>query len=67
MTFRITALSLAVVATLAAGCSAKMAYQSMQEAAHQQCLRQPDSEQARCEAQIVKDDYETYNKKRGSE
>ncbi len=49
------------------GCSSEMAYNTLQAAARQQCLRQPPSEQADCESRLSKDDYQTYNKQRGAE
>lgn len=60
-------LSMTVLALGLAGCSAKTAYQTLQATGHQQCLREPPSEQASCESRVIKDDYENYNKNRGSD
>ncbi len=39
----------------------------MQAAAQQQCLRMPSSDRADCESRVIKDDYESYSKKRYAE
>lgn len=58
---------LAIFIAILSGCSTKIAYLSIQEAAKQQCLRQPISEQSACQARQNKEDFETYTKKRGSQ
>ena len=45
-------------------CSTRAWYQTVQATARQECQRQPPAEQARCEAQLNKDDFETYEKMR---
>lgn len=56
-------LVLAATAQLS-GCSNELAYNTLQAAGRQQCLQQPPSEQADCEARLNKDDYATYTKQR---
>ena len=53
-----------VTVHMLAGCTTRAWYEAMQGKAKQACLRQPPSEQARCEANLHKDDFETYEKHR---
>lgn len=46
------------------GCTTRTWYESMQSAAQQSCRNQPPPEQARCDARLNKDDFDTYQKKR---
>lgn len=58
-------LFIVLVATqLLAGCTTQAWYYGMQNAAKQTCLRQPASEQERCDARLNKQDYDTYEKNR---
>ncbi len=48
------------------GCSTRAWYGGMQQSAYSACQRQPSSEQARCEARLNRQDYETYVKSRAA-
>ena len=57
-------LFLVTTVSMVAGCSTRAWYEAMQEKAKQDCLHQPPSEQARCEVNRNKDDFQTYEKNR---
>lgn len=57
-------LLVALAPAVLCGCTAGTVYRTMQAAAWQACMRQPPSEQERCEARINKDDFETYERNR---
>jgi hypothetical protein len=48
------------------GCTARSWYEGMQNAARVACQQQPSSEQARCEARLNQQDYDTYEKNRSA-
>jgi hypothetical protein len=48
------------------GCTARGWYEGMQNSAKVACQQQPSSEQARCEARLNKQDYDTYEKNRSA-
>jgi hypothetical protein len=47
-----------------AGCTTRAWYEAMKGKAKQECLHQPPSEQTRCESNLNKEDFETYEKNR---
>jgi hypothetical protein len=57
-------LFIVVTGHIVAGCTTRTWYEAMQGKAKQDCLHQPSSEQARCEANLNKADFETYEKHR---
>lgn len=57
-------LLLVLTIPLLPACSTRAWYQTVQATARQECQRQPPTEQARCEAQLNKDDFESYEKAR---
>jgi hypothetical protein len=62
---RLCFLSLLMVACLP-GCTTRGWYEGMQSSARMACQQQPSSEQARCEARLNKQDYDTYEKNRSA-
>jgi hypothetical protein len=61
---RIFRIMLFAVALALSGCTTEMAYRTVQAAAEQACLRQPESEQAQCRSRIISQDYPSYEKSR---
>jgi hypothetical protein len=59
------ALMLCSTLALLTACSTQNAYVAVQEAGRQQCMQQPPSEQSRCLERLNKDDYDTWQKRRG--
>jgi hypothetical protein len=58
--------ALLLIATLhmAPGCTTRAWYTTVQASAKQACLREPASEQERCEARLNKSDFDAYEKHR---
>jgi hypothetical protein len=54
------------VAFLLQGCTTRAWYDGLQHSARQACLGQPSSEQARCEARLNRQDFDSYEKQRAS-
>jgi hypothetical protein len=61
--FNLSLFVIFLISTLQA-CTTRVWYNSVQSAAQQSCRHQPPSEQARCEARLNKDDFDTYEKRR---
>jgi hypothetical protein len=53
-------------ALLLQGCTTRAWYDGLQHSARQACLSQPSSEQARCEARLNRQDFDSYEKQRAS-
>lgn len=56
---------IAVLASLTA-CTTRSWYDGMQNSARVACQQQPSSEQARCEARLNQQDYDSYEKNRAA-
>lgn len=48
------------------GCTTRAWYDGMQHSARTTCQQQPSSEQARCEARLNKQDYDSYETSRSA-
>lgn len=59
-----TLLFIVMMIPMLPGCTTRAWYDGVQATAKQACQRQPPSEQERCESNLNKDDFDTYEKNR---
>lgn len=59
-----TLLFIVMMIPMLLGCTTRAWYDGVQATAKQACQRQPPSEQERCESNLNKDDFDTYEKNR---
>lgn len=59
-------LGILIVSACLPGCTTRSWYDGMQNSARLACQQQPSSEQARCEARLNQQDYDTYEKSRAA-